>query len=84
VDSGACGPERLREGTTVAPLPSRLKTGEVAIERASRPNLFQSQWLIWAYEKIVPSSTPTESLARSPASSIEEVARRADNMKEIT
>ena len=38
----------------MASLPSRLKPRGVSIERTSHPNRFQSQWLISAYEKIVP------------------------------
>ncbi len=40
----------------MASLPSHLKRREVSIERGSHPSRFQSQWLIAAYEKIIPSS----------------------------
>ena len=38
-------------------LPTCLKTREVSIERTSHPNRFQSEWLISAYETLVPWSS---------------------------
>ena len=57
----------------MASLPTRLKLPEVSIERTSHPNRFQSQWLISAYEKIVPSSHQ-----RSPS-----IAPLADSTDEV-
>jgi hypothetical protein len=68
----------------VAPLPGRLKSREVSIERASHPNRFQSQWLISAYEKIVPSSHQRSPSLVPPADSTDEVNGSFNYMKETS
>jgi hypothetical protein len=68
----------------VASLPSRLKPREVFIERASHPSRFQSQWLISAYEKIIPSSPPRSLSHVSTARSADEASGSLKNMKETS
>jgi hypothetical protein len=68
----------------VASLPSRLKPREVSIERASHPSRFQSQWLISAYEKIIPSSSPRSPSHVSTARSADEASGSLNNMKETS
>jgi hypothetical protein len=65
----------------VAPLPNRLKPREVAIERASHPNRFQAQWLIFAYEKIVPSSPQRGPSLAPPPGSLAEAMENVNDMK---
>ena len=68
----------------MAPLPARLRSREVAIERASHPSRFQSQWLISAYEKIIPSSPQWGLSHVSTARSADEVNGWLNNMKETS
>jgi len=68
----------------VAPFPSRLKPREVAIERASHPNRFQAQWLISAYEKIVPSSPQRGFSLAPPRHLIAGATENLNDMKEIS
>jgi hypothetical protein len=68
----------------VATLPARLKSREVSIERGSYPGRFQSQWLISAYEKIIPSSPPRSPSHVSTARSADEASGSINNMKEIS
>ena len=77
-------PGEARGGLIVAPLPARLKSREVSIERASHPSRFQSQWLISAYEKIIPSSPQRSPWHVSTACSADEVNGSLDNMKETS
>ena len=83
-DSAALGPEGLGEGSTVAPIPNRLRPREASIERASHPNRFQSRWLILAYEKIVPTSTQRRPSFASPDRPIAEPTRSGNNTGEET
>lgn len=66
----------------MAPLPARHKSREVSIERGSHPNRFQSQWLISAYEKIIPSSPQRSPSHVSTARSAGEANGSLNNMKE--
>jgi hypothetical protein len=66
----------------VALLPSRFQLREVSIERASQLNRFQSQWLISAYERIVPSLHRRSPSHVLPAYSISEATVTINNMKE--
>ena len=66
----------------MAPLPARLESREVSIERASHPSRFQSQWLISAYEKIIPSSPPRSPSHVATARSADEASKSLNNMKE--
>jgi hypothetical protein len=68
----------------VAPLPARLKSREVSIERASHPSRFQSQWLISAYEKIIPSSPQRSPSHVSKARTADEIDQSLKNTKEAT
>ncbi len=68
----------------MAPLSGRLKSREVSIERASHPSRFQSQWLISAYEKIVPSSHQRSSSLVPPADSTDEVNGSVNIRKETS
>ena len=65
----------------MAPIPSRLKPREVAIERTSHPNRFQTQWLISAYEKIVPSAPQRGPSLAPPPQSIVEAMENFNDMK---
>ncbi len=68
----------------MAPFPSRLKPRKVAIERTSHPNRFQAQWLISAYEKIVPSSSQRGPSLASPGHTIAEATENLNDMKGIS
>ena len=68
----------------MASLPTRLKPREVSIERTSHLNRFQSQWLISAYEKIIPSSHQRSPSLVPMADSIDEPNPSINNMKEIS
>ena len=68
----------------MAPLPSRLKAPEVAIERASLPNRFQAQWLISAYEKIVPTAPQRSPSFVSPGHPIPKATENFNDMKGIS
>jgi hypothetical protein len=74
----------LDEGSTVAQNPTRLKSREVSIERTSHPNRFPSQWLISAYEKIIPSSPRRGPSLAPTADPIDEVNPSVNNMKETS
>ena len=65
----------------MAPLSSRLQPRDVSIERGSQPNRFQSQWLISAYEKIIPSAPQRSSSPVPPAGSVGEVTGRVNDMR---
>ena len=65
----------------MAPFPSRLEPRQVAIERTSHPNRFQAQWLISAYEKIVPSAPQRGSSLAPPPRSITEAMGNSNDMK---
>ena len=68
----------------MAQTPTRLKSREVSIERISHPNRFQSQWLISAYEKIVPSSPQRSPSLAATADSIDQVNPPVDITKETS
>lgn len=65
----------------MAPLPSRLKSCEVVIERGSLPNRFQAQWLIYAYEKIAPTAPQRSPSLISPGHSILEATENFNDLK---
>jgi hypothetical protein len=66
----------------VATLINRLQPREISIERDSHRNRFQSQWLISAYERIIPSLPQRSPSLTFPDHLIGETTGKVNNMKE--